>query len=254
MRAELWTLELARSIGRKSEEIDKLKKEREYSQQEISHLKLQVDELSRLQHPREFRLSRPETLPIDSRMVSAMVENTYLMEKNVGWSMMDRNIHIDAAVERVIGRWKGAVKEARIGRPGSAGRLSGQLSLSGEPLRAQNQTGLDQNLTHSGANKGRVQMSNGPDAMGSDPDADADADADMEEDDNFVEMAEAPLASGQRGTEAAMAQAASFRLANGYGSSTPHQRQGESAGRRPVIDRTALENHTCVGGYVRIGA
>jgi hypothetical protein len=186
-----------------------------------------------------------------------MVESPVWAEKSIGWSIMDRNVHVDAAVERAIGRWKGAVREVRLGRPGSAGRLSGQLSLSGEPLTAhspahKNQTGLDQNLTHSGANKGRVQMSNGPDAMGGDPDADADADADMEEDDSFVEMAEAPLTSGQRGPEAAMAQAASFRLANGYGSSTLHQRQGESAGHRPVIE--ALKNQECVGGYVRIGA
>lgn len=257
-RTELWTLALARDIGSKSEDIGKLKKERDISQQEVSHLKIQVDELSRLQHPREFRLSRPETVPFDSQMIRIMGEKCLTDKAMVGWNVMDRNIHIDAVVERAIGRWKNVVKEARSGRPGSEGKLSGQLTLSGEPLSThspvqQKPGSVDHNSSRSNPNRGSVQMANGPDTAGTDPDADADADADMEEDDSFVEMSDAPLASGQRGSEAAMAQAANFTLANGYGGSTPHQQQQGANGRRgPVLD--GMENQTCVGGYVRIGA
>jgi hypothetical protein len=234
-----------------------LKKDKDYSQQEISHLKLQVDELSRLQHPREFRLSRPETIPFDSKIVSMLGEKSSMERVYVGWNIMDRNIHIDAVVERAIGRWKNVVKEARIGRPGSAGKLSGQLSLTGEPIPAhspvqQKPVSVDHGTNPNGANQGGVQMTNDPDATGNDPDADADADADMEEDD-FVEMSNAPLASGQGGPDGTLAQAANFRLANGFGSSTPHQQQQGTNGRRgPVME--GMENQTCVGGYVRIGA
>lgn len=180
---------------------------------------------------------------------------------SVGWSLVDRNVHIDEVVERAIGRWKEVVKEARRGRPGSAGRLSGQFSLGGEPISStrsplqQNPIQPAQSPNRPSANQRNVQMTNGLEEMGSDPDADADADADMEEDNSFVEMADAPLASGQRGQEAAMAQAANFRLANGYGGSTPHQQQQQQGGggrRGPVIE--SMENQTCVGGYVRIGA
>jgi len=258
LRAELWTLALARNIGSKSEEISRLKKEKDYSQQEISHLKLQVDELSRLQHPREFRLSRPETIPFDLKMIRMVGDRSMTEKAYVGWNIMDRNVHIDAVVERAIGRWKTVVKEARNGRPGSAGKLSGQLSFTGEPISALSPmqpkpANVEQSPNPNGANCGSVQMMNGSDAIGNDPDADADADADMEEDDSFVEMSDAPLASGQGGTEPAVAQAANFRLANGYGSSTPHQQQQGNGGRRgPVME--GMENQTCVAGYVRIGA
>lgn len=259
-RTELWTLALARDIGSKSEEIGKLKKEREYSQQEISHLKLQVDELSRLQHPREFRLSRPETIPFDSRMVSTLGEKSVWDKTFVGWNLMDRNIHIDSVVQRAIGRWKSAVKEARNGRPSSSGKLSGQLCLSGEPLSAhspmhQKPHSVDQPPRGSNVARGSVQMTNESDNTGTEPDADVDADADMEEDDNFVEMSDVPLPSGRRGPEAALARAASFSLANGYGGSRPHQRQSANERRGPVIEgMEGMENQTCVAGYVRIGA
>jgi hypothetical protein len=251
-RTELWTLALARDIGCKSEEIGKLKKERDISQQEASHLKIQVDELSRLQHPREFRLSRPDTVPFDSQMMKVLGANYTTNKTMVGWNAMDRSVHVDAVVDRAIGRWKNVVKEARSGRPGSEGKLSGQLTLSGEPLSAHSPIQQKPGSADQNANRGSVQMANGPDTAGTDPDADADADADME-DDSFVEMSDAPLASGQRGPEAAMAQAANFTLANGYGGSTPHQQQQGANGRRgPVME--GMENQTCVGGYVRIGA
>ncbi|TVY38255.1 hypothetical protein LSUB1_G006163, partial [Lachnellula subtilissima] len=58
-RQEIWMLEFARSVGKKSQDIEKLKKEKEFILQEATHLKQQVDELSRLQQPREFRLVGP---------------------------------------------------------------------------------------------------------------------------------------------------------------------------------------------------
>ena len=249
-RTEIWTMELARSVGRKSEEIQRLKKEKEFSQQEKAHLKLQVDELSRLQHPREFALVPPSTIPIDDKLVAEAGEMG-LRSLGIGWSLLDRNEHIDKSIKRAIGRWKGIVKEAR----GSGHNLSGmaaQRSLSGElsiPLQKPSQNRapiLPQKHAHqlsstqsdprsnSNANVMTIApMTNGTDHLESDQDADADAD--MEEDDSFVDMG-----PGRTGPEVQMAHGAGFRLSDGLN------------GQRTAMD--GLENTTCVAGYVRIGA
>lgn len=127
-RSEIWTLELARGVGRKSEEIDKLKKERDFHKQETAHLKQQVDELSRLQHPREFKLQPPNTIPFDAELMSNLADQG-ISAMSKGFSLLDRHVHIDVLIDRVIGRWKGVVKEARGN--GNAAGLAGQRSLSG---------------------------------------------------------------------------------------------------------------------------
>jgi hypothetical protein len=262
-RTEIWTLELARSVGRKSEDVQRLKKEKELSQQETAHLKLQVDELSRLQHPREFRLAAPATIPVESRLIAEAGEMG-LRYTGIGFSLIDRNMHLDEAIERAIGRWKGVVKEARGAGPNSGG-MAAQRSLSGESsstpisnhsqIQAPNHTAAQsQRQPHHlsptkanpvsnsnsnsnlNSNMNHTTMTNGTNDIGSDQDADADAD--MEEDDSFVEMTDV---GHVRVPEAQMAQAANFRLSN-----------GGNEQRNPSMD--GLENQTCVTGYVRIGA
>ncbi|KAG0645785.1 hypothetical protein D0Z07_8063 [Hyphodiscus hymeniophilus] len=246
-RSEIWTLELARSVGRKSSEVQRLKREKELSQQETAHLKLQIDEVSRLQHPREFRLNPPSTTPIDSR-VMAVAGEMGVKDSSVGFNLVDRNEPLDQTVLRAIGRWKGIVKEARGAGPNSAG-MAAQRSLSGElqapPQPSQNRTPRQQNGHHISPTKHNQPsnpnlngttnnpMMNGTEDLGSDEDADADAD--MEEDDSFVETE-----VGRRAPEAQMAHGATFRLSNG----ASEQRTGMDG----------LENTTCVAGYVRIGA
>lgn len=243
-RSEIWTLSLARDVGRKSEEMEKLKKEKDYAQQQAAHLQIQVDELSRLQHPREFRLAPPRTIPIDSKLMNEIGE--LVNTPGVGLNFTSRDKHIDVAVEQAIGRWRDVVREARGGGSG----LAGQRSLSGDssstqpppsaqlkqptPTQTQNQN-QSQDVNHST----NTTITNGAD-MGSDQDADADAD--MEEDDSYAEMMDAPH-SGQRAPEAPLAQGTNFRLTNGNNS------QG---GVHTVME--GLENQTCVQGYVRIGA
>jgi hypothetical protein len=225
-----------------------MKKEKELSQQEAEHLRMQVDELSRLQHPREFRLVPPTTIPFDRRFLNDMGEKG-LNQKKVGWDVVDRNQHVDAVVERAIGRWKGIVKEAREG----AG-MAGQRTLSGEsaPASAASAsrpiitTNTATNNNNSNPNNMNMNMNmnhttNGTDAIGSDQDADADAD--MEEDDSYVEMTDAP---SQRAPEAPMVGAANFRLMNG----NPSGQQGGGS----TVRMEGMENQTIVQGYVRIGA
>ncbi|KAH6714101.1 hypothetical protein BKA61DRAFT_55957 [Leptodontidium sp. MPI-SDFR-AT-0119] len=272
-RSEIWTLELARGVGRKSEEIDKLKKERDFHKQETAHLKQQVDELSRLQHPREFKLQPPSTIPFDVPLMNTLADRG-LTEPTKGFSLLDRHVHIDVLIERVIGRWKGVVREARGN--GNAGGLSAQRSLSGGSSHSaslpQVQTRpQSQNQNHSQSQAQSQSHSQPPlqvqtqqpqqappittpqptptiamdssnlispsnhdmDGMGSD--ADADADADMEDDDSYVDMNVNDTLPPQNST-------AGFRLSNnGNGD------RGLSTGME------GLENQV-VQGYVRIGA
>ncbi|KAF7854543.1 hypothetical protein EAF04_010352 [Stromatinia cepivora] len=242
-RTELWTLELARNIGRKSEEISKLKKEKELLQQETAHSKLQVEELSRLQQPREFRIQPPSPIPVDSRLMAEMgkMETTY---KAVGFQLMDRSVHLDTAVERAIGRWKGVVKQARggSGHSGSAG-MAAQKPLESninEGLPPPNPPQLNSTITSQPLQE---------DAQDIGSDQDADGDADMEEDDTFVDMTDVNAAV-QRAPEAPMSNTTNFRLANGG-----INMQGVNAGgnsRGNVME--GIENQTHVQGYVRIGA
>jgi hypothetical protein len=127
-RQEIWMLEFARNVGKKSEEISKLKKEKEFSLQEMSHLKQQVDELSRLQHPREFRLVSPTTIGLNREIMTELGE-LGMRNRGVGFDLMDRHVHLDTAIERAVGRWKTVVKDARGGVNSG---MASQRSLSGE--------------------------------------------------------------------------------------------------------------------------
>jgi hypothetical protein len=251
-RTEIWTLELARGIGRKSDEVERLKKEKAFAQQESAHLRQQVEELSRLQHPREFKITPPSTIPIDENLIHHLGELGVAREpQGVGFNLMDRNVHLDVVIERAIGRWKGVVREAR----GGSG-LSGQRSLSGEHGSVQAPSTINANTnTNTNSNSNSTPTINthppegspqtGMEGVISDQDADADADADMEEDDSFVDMNDAPPQQQQRLPEAHMALApagTNYRLSNGNG------------GRSDGGQRSGGMENQVVPGYVSIPA
>jgi hypothetical protein len=259
-RTEIWTLELARSVGRKSSEIKTLKKEKELTQQENAHLRLQNEELSRLQQPREFRLVPPQTVPFGEELMNHLGDIALHANKTVGFTVLDRNLHLDTLIERAIGRWKDVVREARGGgtQPGQGG-MAAQRSLSGESLitpehgthlnvNSNSNCSLSPNHTanhmnpNPNSNREVPPITNGIDSIGSDQDADADAD--MEEDDSYVEMTD--INHGQRAPEAPMAQSGQgFRLTN-----------GNVAGQKPGGTNSGMEGieNQVVQGYVRIGA
>lgn len=244
-RSELWTLSLARSIALKSTEINKLKNEKELAVQEATHLKQQVDELSRLQHPREFKISPPVTVPISTELIH------YLGEmgrsggmQSIGYNIRDREVHLDAVVERAIGRWRGVVKEARQ-PPGSASKMNnGSLSTGG----MRNQRSLSGESAVTNEPPPSIQLNDkehepertngdGAGSVGSDQDADADME---EEDASFVEMTDAPPV---RDT--------GFRMANGNSNTADNGDREDGRGGRGGMD--GLEGQV-VQGYVRIGA
>ncbi|TAQ83410.1 hypothetical protein B7494_g8267 [Chlorociboria aeruginascens] len=210
-RTESWILHLARSIETKHEEIITLKKEREASQQEIEHLKLQVDSLSRLQQPREFKFVPPSTIPIEGKIVSQLGEFG-IRAPGVGFSLTDRSLHLDTVIERVIGRWKGVVKEARGGSMAAQRTLSGTLNGGASVLQIPQSVQTTQKLPTNPSTPATLSTINGnTDAIGSDQDADGDAD--MEDDEQFAEMTD----PNKRVPEAQIASSANFRLSNGDG-------------------------------------
>ncbi|KAI9048800.1 hypothetical protein LZ554_007631 [Drepanopeziza brunnea f. sp. 'monogermtubi'] len=287
-RSEIWTLELARGIGRKSEETDKLKKERDFHKQETAHLRQQVDELSRLQHPREFKLSPPSTIAFGAPLLSMMADEG-MQANSTGFTLLDGNMPLDAVIERAIGRWKGVVREAR-GSAANGGGLAAQRSLSGgsshsatssvppqlpqlqQPQQHQNPNGK----AHENVNENGVQAQAQAQSMvpvitspvmtpmgasggdGSEADADADADADMEDDDSYVEQMSEMGRSRMNGSEST-----SLRLSNGNprdggggdgGGSGGQQQQQQQRSDLDISTRMEGLEGQVVPGYMRIGA
>ncbi|KAI6244649.1 hypothetical protein HI914_07327 [Erysiphe necator] len=215
-QSEIWTLSLARSIAMKSYQIESLKREVERLVQEAVHLRQEVSESGRMQYPREFRSVPPRTTHVEGELISVLGEQMYVMddesrvqlEKNETKSrssnqinennILDGNVHLDTAVERVISRWRNVVKDVRM-----------QLGRTSECTNPDKSIGAQQSLT--GDNVGvreraRTQNADVPNEWGrakqiaknnsgtAGAGSDADADADMEEEDtsSFVEMVDAP--------------------------------------------------------------
>ena len=112
-KSELWTLELARSVGRRQKEVEKLKESQHFMTQETTNLKTQIVELSRLQQPREFRTMPPATVPFEPATVSYLLEMGLKVNGGIGMNMEDRHLDVGTLVSRAIERWKNVVTSSR---------------------------------------------------------------------------------------------------------------------------------------------
>lgn len=194
----------------------------------------------------------PNTVPIDGDFMAHLAQ-VGLASQSIGFDTMDRSVHLDTMIERVIGRWKAVVQQARGG-----GGMAAQRSLSGDStsplppaLPSSNSNPITTSTTNTLVDTQQTQSQTPTIDVSMEPhqpertstntdsavtdltmdvgsDADADADADMEEDESFVDMSEAPPA-------------ANFRLAN---TGNPG---GNGAQRINGMGEV-------VQGYVRIGA
>ncbi|PHH87710.1 hypothetical protein CDD83_8513 [Cordyceps sp. RAO-2017] len=117
---ELWILELARGVGRKHGETEKLKDQRHRLEQENANLKSQVDQLNRLQQPREFKLLSPTTIPIDRDLISHAYEQGVKGGKSIGFDLEDRHIDLSTVVTKSIERWKNVITSTRMTTTGMA--------------------------------------------------------------------------------------------------------------------------------------
>ncbi|KAG6125402.1 hypothetical protein E4U38_007715 [Claviceps purpurea] len=144
-RQEIWILELARGVGRKHTEIENMKEQQHRLKQENAHLKMQIDQLNRLQQPREFQLLSPTTVPIDRDVISYAYEQGAKGAKCVGFDMTDRHLDISTLVTRAIERWKNVITSTRVASDGtSASRaLTEPIALSSHddsPSNSQSQS------------------------------------------------------------------------------------------------------------------
>jgi hypothetical protein len=124
-RHEMWVLELARSVGTKQKEVDKLLESQHNLKQEVENLKAQIDHLNRLQQPREFKILTPTTVPMDKNLVGFLLEEGVVNgRRGVGLSLDDRHSDLNTLVSKAIERWKHVVVSTR-----SASGMSAQRPL-----------------------------------------------------------------------------------------------------------------------------
>lgn len=112
-RQELWVLELARSVGRKQKEVDRLNETRQSLKQENTNLKSQIDHLNRLQEPREYKIMSPTTWSMDGKMMQLAAEAGLSGRRVVGLSTEDRHFDINTVVSSAIDRWKSVILSSR---------------------------------------------------------------------------------------------------------------------------------------------
>ncbi|EJT68697.1 hypothetical protein GGTG_13736 [Gaeumannomyces tritici R3-111a-1] len=124
-QSELWVLELARGVGRKQSEVDKLKETQQSMKQENAHLKAQIEQLSRVHQPREFSMLSPTTIPMKEGMLDFLHEQSVVHgRKGVAFTLDDRQSDVNTIVARTIDRWKSVIVTAR-----SANTLNAQRPL-----------------------------------------------------------------------------------------------------------------------------
>jgi cell division protein FtsB len=127
---ELWVLELARSVGRRQKEMESMKETQHKLQQEVSNLKSQVEQLSRLQQPREFKLMAPTTIPFDPELVNHVLRTGLKSgHKGVGFEMEDKQLDLSEIVSRSIERWKSVITSTRA----TTGGMGAQRPLGQTP-------------------------------------------------------------------------------------------------------------------------
>ncbi|KPM35523.1 hypothetical protein AK830_g11035 [Neonectria ditissima] len=124
-RQELWVLELARSVGRKHKETEVMKREELRLRQENANLKSQVEQLNRLQQPREFKIAQPMTVPMERDLIIALLEQDVKCGKGVGFGMEDAHVELNSIVSKSIERWKQVITSTRTNATG----MNAQRSL-----------------------------------------------------------------------------------------------------------------------------
>jgi hypothetical protein len=210
-RNELWILELARSVGRKQKETEKLKDDQHKLKQENANLKTQIEHLNRLQQPREFKLLSPTTIPLEQQLISHVLEQGVKVRGGVGLHLEDRHLDLNTIVAKSIERWKNVITSNRTASIGMNAQKSleqaatpsancapqspQQQSRSQLPAPPHRQSTTSTNGPLSEAAQSTTGASSDDssdqdadaDADG-DVDADADADAEMEDDDSFAVM------------------------------------------------------------------
>ncbi|RYP25325.1 hypothetical protein DL767_008447 [Monosporascus sp. MG133] len=112
-KSELWGLELARGVGRRQKDVERLKEANRLLKQECANLKTQVEQLNRLQQPREFRIMPPATIPFEESLITYWSDPLTNGHRGVGLGIDDRHVDLNLLVSRAIERWKTVIVSSR---------------------------------------------------------------------------------------------------------------------------------------------
>ncbi|KAI1118613.1 hypothetical protein F5Y14DRAFT_399156 [Nemania sp. NC0429] len=134
-RSELWGLELARSVGRRQKELEKLKEAQYATRQENANLKTQIEQLNRLQQPREFRIVPPATLPIEETFMNYLLGLGASGARGIGVTVEERHVDLNTMVSRAIDRWKSVIVSTRSAGMGGQKPLD-QMAPAATPTNA----------------------------------------------------------------------------------------------------------------------
>ncbi|TQV98165.1 hypothetical protein V2A60_006161 [Cordyceps javanica] len=228
-RNELWVLELARGVGRKQKDLDKGKDEQHRLRQENTNLKSQIDQLNRLQQPREFKLLSPTTFHVDRDLIAKAYGAGVRGAKSIGFDVEDRQFDLATVVARSIGRWKSVITSSRVSSSGMSAQkpleppespaASGSAVSPAQSQQTRSQKASvsettpqpgplqekrlsvastndqeSEQMTQSATNTAPPSVAETSDH---DADADEDADAEMEDDDSFAMMSASPMKQPQ---------------------------------------------------------
>ncbi|KAI0204498.1 hypothetical protein F4808DRAFT_474993 [Astrocystis sublimbata] len=134
-RAELWGLELARSVGRRQKQLDKFKETEFTIKQENANLKTQIEHLNSLQQPREYRIVPPATLPIEETFMNYLLGIGASGVHGVAVTLEERHVDLNTMVSRAIDRWKSVIVSTRSAGMGSQKSLD-QVTPTATPTSA----------------------------------------------------------------------------------------------------------------------
>lgn len=192
-KSELWTLELARSVGRRQKEVEKLKESQHFMRQETTNLKTQIEQLSRLQQPREFRVMPPATVPFEPATVSYLLEMGLKVHGGIGMNMEDRHLDVGTLVSRAIERWKNVVTSSRgpgmnqqkpLEQPQPPPQAPGpSIQTPSQPKQAPPPSTAPPAVTQDARSSTTGTVTSA--SAANDDNSDEDADAEMDDDDSF---------------------------------------------------------------------
>lgn len=133
-KQDTWILELARSVGKKQTQIETMQEQQHRLRQENANLRTQIDQLNKLQQPREFKLMLPATMPVDPKFIDFCQEQAVVHgRRTVGMTIDDRRSDIGTVVGSAIDRWKRVIVSSRPSGSGVLGkRTADQAGLNGE--------------------------------------------------------------------------------------------------------------------------
>ncbi|KAI1175199.1 hypothetical protein F4777DRAFT_579183 [Nemania sp. FL0916] len=198
-RSELWGLELARSLGRRQKEIEKLKEAQYATRQENANLKTQIEQLNSLQQPREYRIVPPATLPIEETFMNYLLSLGASGVQGVGVTVEERHVDLNTMVSRAIDRWKSVIVSTRS--TGMGGQKSFDHITSAAAPTSVTATTLpppSQRTTRTRPQPPQKSLPVPPaPSTAEEENSDEDADAEMDEGDDFAPVitstAKAPL-------------------------------------------------------------